>query len=201
MSPDNSKNLARDLESDGFIARFGGVFEHSPWIAEAALAENPGLLHADVGTLHAAMAAVLRAAGPERQLVVLRAHPDLAGKLALAGELTADSSAEQAGAGLDRCTPEEFARFQELNDRYQAKFGFPFIIAVRGLDRHDILRAFEKRVGNTPEQEFQTALGQVERIALLRLYQITGQPQHALGQTLMDRLEEFASLTPCRACS
>ena len=85
-------------------------------------------------------------------MVVLCAHPDLAGKLALAGELTADSSAEQAGAGLDRCTAEEFARFQELNDTYQAKFGFPFIIAVRGLDRHDILRAFEKRVGNTPEQ-------------------------------------------------
>jgi OHCU decarboxylase len=192
MSPDNSKNLACDLDADGFIARFGGVFEHSPWIAEAALAANPGLLHADVGTLHAAMTTVLRAAGPERQLIVLRAHPDLAGKLALAGELTADSSAEQAGAGLDRCTPEEFARFQELNDRYQAKFGFPFIIAVRGLDRHDILRAFEKRVGNTPEQEFQTALAQVERIALLRLYQITGQPQHVLGQALMDKLEEFS---------
>jgi OHCU decarboxylase len=195
MSPDNSKNLARDLDADGFIARFGGVFEHSPWIAEAALAADPGLLHADVSRLHAAMASVLRAAGPERQLVVLRAHPDLAGKLALAGELTADSSAEQAGAGLDRCTAEEFARFQELNDAYQAKFGFPFIIAVRGLDRHDILRAFEKRVGNTPEQEFQTALGQVERIALLRLYQITGQPQHDLGKALMDRLEEFASFT------
>lgn len=195
MSPDNSKNLVRDLDADGFIARFGGVFEHSPWIAEAALAADPGLLHADVGRLHSTMASVLRAAGPERQLVVLRAHPDLAGKLALAGELTADSSAEQAGAGLDRCTAEEFARFQELNDAYQAKFGFPFIIAVRGLDRHDILRAFEKRVGNTPEQEFQTALGQVERIALLRLYQITGQPQHDLGQALMDRLEEFATFT------
>ena len=76
--------------ADGFIARFGGVFEHSPWIAEAALAANSGLLHADVGTLHAAMAAVLRDAGPERQLAVLRAHPDLAGKLALAGELTAE---------------------------------------------------------------------------------------------------------------
>ena len=102
MSPDNSKNLARDLNADGFIARFGGVFEHSPWIAEAALAANPGLLNADVGALHTAIAAVLRDAGPERQLAVLRAHPDLAGKLALAGELTADSSAEQAGAGLDR---------------------------------------------------------------------------------------------------
>ena len=85
MSPDNSKNLARDLDADGFIARFGGVFEHSPWIAEAALAANPGLLHADVGALHAAMAAVLRAAGPERQLVVLRAHPDLGRKAGAGG--------------------------------------------------------------------------------------------------------------------
>ena len=112
MSPDNSKNLARDLDADGFIA-VSAASSNMPWIAEAALAANPGLLHADVGALHAAMAAVLRDAGPERQLVVLRAHPDLAGKLALAGELTADSSAEQAGAGWTAARRRNSPAFEE----------------------------------------------------------------------------------------
>jgi len=113
------------------------------------------------------MVAVLRAAGHDRKLALLNAHPDLAGRLALRGELTADSTAEQASAGLDRCTPEEFARFTELNDAYKARFGFPFILAVKGRSRADILEAFETRLSNGPEEEFATALAQVERITWL----------------------------------
>ncbi|ASG23728.1 2-oxo-4-hydroxy-4-carboxy-5-ureidoimidazoline decarboxylase [Nitrospirillum viridazoti] len=154
---------------DAFVARFGGVFEHSPWIAEAAwdagLPSGADTAHG----LHAALVAQFRAAGRERRLGVLLAHPDLAGRLAVRGELTADSTAEQASAGLDKCTPEEYARFQELNDAYKARFGFPFILAVRGLTRAAILENFESRVANDAETEFATATNQVERIALLRL--------------------------------
>lgn len=152
-----------------FVARFGGVFEHSPWIAEAAW--EAGLSHEQDTTegLHAALCAALRAAGHDRQLAVLRAHPDLAGRLAVAGELTASSTAEQAGAGLDRCTPEEFARFRDLNARYVARFGFPFIMAVKGRGRDEILAAFARRIDHPADVEFATALAEVETIARLRL--------------------------------
>ncbi|WP_109138793.1 2-oxo-4-hydroxy-4-carboxy-5-ureidoimidazoline decarboxylase [Azospirillum baldaniorum] len=155
------------MDRASFVARFGGVFEHSPWVAEGAW--DAGNVPDDVDGLHAAMVAVLRAADHGRKLTLLNAHPDLAGRLALRGELTADSTAEQASAGLDRCTPEEFARFTELNDAYKARFGFPFILAVKGRSRADILEAFETRLSNGPEEEFATALAQVERITWLRL--------------------------------
>jgi OHCU decarboxylase len=119
--------------------------------------------------VHAALVAVFRAASEEERLGVLRAHPDLAGRLAIAGELTEDSRKEQAGAGLDRLSPAEHARFTELNTAYTQKFGFPFIIAVKGLTKDDILAAFERRIDNSREEEFSTAAAQVERIALLRL--------------------------------
>ena len=152
-----------------FVARFGGVFEHSPFIAERAY--DAGAVEGDLTAkaVHAALTAQFRAASESERLGVLRAHPDLAGKLAIAGELTADSRNEQAGAGLDRLTPEEHARFTELNSAYTQKFGFPFIIAVKGLNRHDILSAFETRIGNDAAQEFATATAQVEKIAWLRL--------------------------------
>ena len=156
-----------EMDRAGFLARFGHVFEHSPWIAEGAW--DAGLRPDTAEGLHAAMVAVLRAAPREQQLALLNAHPDLAGKLAVRGELTADSTSEQASAGLDRCTPAEFQRFTELNDAYKAKFGFPFILAVKGRSRAEILQAFEQRIHNTPDVEFETALAQVERIALLRL--------------------------------
>ncbi len=163
-------------ERAAFVARYGGIYEHSPWVAEAvydAARRHGGGgqadLAADPEVLHAAMAAVVEAAGRDAQLALLRAHPDLAGRLALAGDLTAASSAEQAGAGLDHCNPEELARFQDLNARYTARFGFPFILAVKGKTRAEILAAFEARVGNDLETEFATALEQVHRIALLRL--------------------------------
>lgn len=152
-----------------FVARFGGVFEHSPFIAERAY--DAGLLFVPLTAdgVHQALVSIFRKASPEERLGVLRAHPDLAGKLAIAGVLTEESRNEQAGAGLDRLSPEEHARFTELNDAYTQKFGFPFIIAVRGLDKTDILAAFEKRIHNSPEAEFETATAQVERIAALRL--------------------------------
>ncbi|MBB4063302.1 2-oxo-4-hydroxy-4-carboxy-5-ureidoimidazoline decarboxylase [Gellertiella hungarica] len=152
-----------------FVDRFGGIVEHSPFIAERAFDAGTVTEPLTAASVHAALVGAFRAASHEERLGVLRAHPDLAGRLAIAGELTEDSKKEQAGAGLDRLTPEEHRRFTELNDAYQARFGFPFIIAVKGLDRHDILTAFEKRVGNTQEEEFATACAQVERIVRLRL--------------------------------
>jgi len=152
-----------------FIAKFGGVFEHSPFIAERAYDAGFVTVPLTAKGLHDGMVLEFRNAAREERLGVLRAHPDLAGKLAIAGELTEDSRNEQAGAGLDRLSPEEHARFTELNSAYTQKFGFPFIIAVKGLNRHDILAAFERRIHNGFDEEFETAAAQVERIALLRL--------------------------------
>jgi len=157
------------MSRGAFVAAFGGIFEHSPWVAEEAWDAGLNGKADQAGDLHARMCAVLRTAGRERQLAVLIAHPDLAGRLAVAGELTADSTAEQASAGLDKCSPEEFDRLRSLNESYKARFGFPFIMAVKGRTRAEITRAFEERVNNDTEIEFLTALAQVERIALLRL--------------------------------
>ncbi|CAN7299597.1 2-oxo-4-hydroxy-4-carboxy-5-ureidoimidazoline decarboxylase [Pararhizobium sp. LjRoot235] len=154
---------------ENFVARFGGVFEHSPWVAERAFDKNPRVTLTAEG-VHAALVAAFRAAADGERLGVLRAHPDLAGKLAIAGELTDDSKAEQASAGLDRLSPSEHARFTELNTTYTKKFGFPFIIAVKGLSKDDILSAFERRIDNDRQEEFETASAQVEKIALLRLH-------------------------------
>ena len=152
-----------------FVARFGGVFEHSPFIAERAYDAGGAGLELTAKAVHGALCAQFRVASEEERLGILRAHPDLAGKLAISGELTADSRNEQAGAGLDRLSPGEHARFTQLNSAYTEKFGFPFIIAVKGLNRHDILSAFETRIDNDAAQEFATATGQVEKIAWLRL--------------------------------
>jgi 2-oxo-4-hydroxy-4-carboxy-5-ureidoimidazoline decarboxylase len=156
------------VTKDEFVSGFGGVFEHSAWVAERAFDDGiPAPLTAD--GVHEAMRRVFRAAGDDERLAVLRAHPDLAGKLAIAGDLTADSRSEQAGAGLDRLSAAEHARFTELNETYVTKFGFPFIIAVKGLNKADILSAFGTRIDNDRNAEFATACAQVERIALLRL--------------------------------
>ncbi len=152
-----------------FVARFGGVFEHSAWIAERAFDLELGPAHDSASGLHNALARMFRSASPEERLGVLIAHPDLAGKLAAAKRLTAESTAEQASAGLDALTGAEHARFTALNDAYVRKFGFPFIIAVRGLNKGDILSAFERRIANSRDAEFAAACAQVERIARLRL--------------------------------
>jgi OHCU decarboxylase len=164
------------IARDDFISRFGGVFEHSPFIAERAYDDGFVGDNLNVDRVHAALVAIFRAASAEERLGVLRAHPDLAGRLAVAGELTEDSKKEQAGAGLDRLSAEEHARFTTLNNAYVGKFGFPFIIAVKGLDKDDILKAFERRIDNSRDAEFETATAQVERIALLRLEAML--PQH-----------------------
>jgi 2-oxo-4-hydroxy-4-carboxy-5-ureidoimidazoline decarboxylase len=157
------------MDRDTFVARFASVFEHSPWIAEAAWDQGIGPAQDDAVGLHAALCAVLAKADRSAKIALVRAHPDLAGKLAVEGGLTADSRAEQASAGLDRCSPDEFRRFQTLNAAYKARFGFPFVIAVRGLDRATILAAFERRATNDAETELGTALAEIERIALLRI--------------------------------
>ena len=154
------------LPPAAFVAVLGGVYEHSPWVAERVLAERP---FASVDALHAAMAGAVDAAGEDAQLALLRAHPELAGRAMIRNELTAESSQEQAGAGLSQCSPEEYARLQDLNARYNAKFGFPFIVAVSGLDRARILERFAARIGNDRATEFGEALSQVARIARLRL--------------------------------
>ncbi len=152
-----------------FVARFGGVWEHSPWIAEGAFDAGLTAAHDTAGGLHAAMAAVMRAAAEPAKLALIRAHPDLAGKLAAAGRLTAESTGEQASAGLDRLTDGERAEFTRLNDAYKARFGFPFILAVKGRSKGEIRDAFLARLQNDAAAEFAEALSQIERIALLRL--------------------------------
>jgi len=161
------------MEKAIFVARFGGVFEHSAWIAARAWDKGGLPEPLEASRLHDALAAQFRAACEDERLAVLRAHPDLAGKLAVSGELTADSRAEQAGAGLDQLTETEFARFTDLNTRYQTRFGFPFIIAVKGLTKQEILHAFENRIHHTRAIEFDTACHEVEKIARLRLDAMT----------------------------
>jgi len=157
------------LSRADFVARFGGVYEHSPWVAESA--HDAGLPADADGPegLHRALSAAMRAAPRERRLALVRAHPDLAGRLARAGALTAASTAEQQSAGLDQCGEAELARFTELNDAYKARFGFPFVMAVKGRARAEVLAAFERRLAHDPETELAAALDEVDRIALLRL--------------------------------
>jgi 2-oxo-4-hydroxy-4-carboxy-5-ureidoimidazoline decarboxylase len=161
----SSEELPR-LDRGRFVELFGGVFEHAPWVAEQAFDAGP---FRNIETLQGAMVQAMRRAPQARQLALIRAHPDLAGRAAIAGELTAASSAEQASAGLDQCTPAEFERFCELNQTYKEKFGFPFILAVKGRSRAEILAIFERRVRNPVETEFQEALHQIADIARMRL--------------------------------
>lgn len=157
------------MSRDRFVARFGGVFEHSPWIAERSFELELGPAHDSATGVHSALCRMFRSASAAQRLQVLTAHPDLAGKLASAKRLTAESTAEQSGAGLDALTDAEHRHFTELNRSYVAKHGFPFIIAVRDHDKAGILAAFAARIANDTEIEFQTACKQVERIAQLRL--------------------------------
>ena len=157
------------LEKAEFIAEFGGIFEHSPWIAERAFALELGPAHDSATGMHSALCRMFRSATIEERMGVLRAHPDLAGKLAAAKRLTAESTAEQASAGLDALTDAERASFQKMNKAYVTKHGFPFIIAVKDHDKAGILRAFTRRLENETDTEFDEACRQVERIARLRL--------------------------------
>jgi OHCU decarboxylase len=155
-----------------FVERFGGVYEHSPWVAEAAYDAGLSADADSAAGLAAAMKRAMLAGGDGAKRALIDAHPDLAGKLALAKTLTIESTGEQAGAGLDRLTGEELARFTALNQSYRARFGFPFIMAVKGSTRSDILGAFERRLKQDKQNEFETALGEVNKIAALRLKDI-----------------------------
>ena len=160
------------MDRTAFVEAFGGVFEHSPWIAEAAFDLELGPAHDNAAGLHNALARIFRRADQDRRLGVLKAHPDLAGKLAAAKRLTAQSTAEQTSAGLDALTDDERATFTRLNEAYVGKNGFPFIIAVRDHDKAGILKAFQRRLDNDGASEFAEACRQVERIARLRLDEI-----------------------------
>lgn len=168
---------------EAFVARYGGVYEHSPWVAQRAWdgGANPD------GSLAPVFRRVVDRAGAELQLALLHAHPDLAGRVTV-GSLTASSAAEQAAAGLDACTQSEFAEFGTLNQRYTARFGFPFIIAVAGLDRGAILAAFRRRVDCALEAEFVTALEEVHRIAGLRLAALA-RPTRTPSRVVSERRE------------
>jgi 2-oxo-4-hydroxy-4-carboxy-5-ureidoimidazoline decarboxylase len=160
------------LDREQFRGALGAVFEQSPWVADRAYDRRP---FASTEALHAAMVTVMRRASRDEQLALIRAHPDLAGKAARAGVMSASSVAEQSSAGLDRLTDDEYARFERLNAAYREKFGFPFIIAVRMHDKRAILAAFETRLGNSVDDEVQAALAQIADIARLRLDAITSE--------------------------
>ncbi|MBM3556786.1 MAG: 2-oxo-4-hydroxy-4-carboxy-5-ureidoimidazoline decarboxylase [Alphaproteobacteria bacterium] len=153
-------------EGEAFVAALGGIYEKSSWVAERAFAARP---FASRDALAAAMRLVVMVAGKDERLALVRAHPDLAGKAARAGHLTEASTAEQAGAGLDRLSEAEFERFHRLNTQYRERFGFPFVICVRRQTKMGILAAFERRLGNTAELELATALDEIFAIAALRL--------------------------------
>lgn len=156
-------------DREGFVGALGGLFEHSPWVAEEAFDRRP---FRDAAHLHAEMCEAVRRAGPERQLALIRAHPDLAGRLAEQGGLTAASAAEQASAGLDRLAAEERAELRRLNAAYRDRFGFPFVLCARGKGPATIRAALAARLPNRPEEERATALGEIGKIAWLRLQDV-----------------------------
>ena len=154
------------LDRAPFVAALGHLFEHSPWIAADTWSRRP---FDDVATLHAALCATMRAAPREQQLALIRAHPDLAGRLAQQNRLTRESTREQASAGLGGLSAAELAEFQRLNDAYRARFGFPFIICARLNDKEAILGAMRRRLANSASAEFDAALSEIGKIARLRL--------------------------------
>ena len=158
-----------DLSREHFIDIFGGVYERSEWIAEQAWDTGLVSRHNSIEGLHSILKAIVDEAGHAPQLALLRAHPDLAGKLAVSGELTKESAGEQVSAGLDQCSEQEFKAFQSNNTKYKEKFGFPYIFAVKGRNRAEILENFSQRVDLDVADEFEVAVSHVHQIALLRL--------------------------------
>ena len=156
-----------------FVSNYGHIYEHSAWIAERTWAGNElASGHDSPEQLARAMESTLCAASDDEKLALIRAHPDLAGRAAIANDLTPDSTEEQASAGIDQCTPDEYQQFVALNSQYKETFGFPFVMAVRGSNRHLILQAFRTRLDNPVEKEFATAISEINKIARLRLEQM-----------------------------
>ena len=168
-SPKRRLQTKPNMPSALFVERFGDIFEHTPEIAGTAHRAGLTTSHDTAQGLHALMAKTMNALSADRKLALIKAHPDLAGRLALSNKLTEDSTREQGSVGLDRLTPAELARFTDLNTRYMDRFGFPFIFAVKGKSKDDILASFETRITNDRDTEFKAALDQIERIAMLRL--------------------------------
>jgi 2-oxo-4-hydroxy-4-carboxy-5-ureidoimidazoline decarboxylase len=164
-SPVTLADLAK-MDNADFIATVGGVYENSPWVAESVLNSAP---FDSITSLHKAMKGAVDSAPEEKKLALINAHPDLAGKAALAGELTAESKEEQGKAGLDTLTQSELEHFTKMNDEYKAKFGFVFILAVRNATKHTILSSFEARLKNTRMKEFEECVTQIHKIAWMRL--------------------------------
>lgn len=184
------------LDAAGFIAALTGIYEHSPWIAERAAPRRP---FATLAALKLALQEVVTGASEDERLALLRAHPELAGKAAIAGELTQESASEQAASGLNRCSPDEYARLHELNRAYNEKFGFPFILAVkgptgRGLTRTAIIETFARRLKNSRADEFREALRQVHRIAEIRLSALLGVAPE-LGAQVMDWVDTIGAFS------
>jgi 2-oxo-4-hydroxy-4-carboxy-5-ureidoimidazoline decarboxylase len=165
---DEVNNLAKEE----FVAKVGALYEHSPWVAERAWHERP---FGSRSELHNAFVRAMYKAPRELQLGLIRAHPDLAGKAAVAGELTPESTREQASAGLDRLTPEEYEAFTEMNRAYRERFGFPMIVCIREHTKESILQNAESRLENSREEEVEIALGEIAKIAYLRLQDLVEQ--------------------------
>ncbi|HUV22525.1 MAG TPA: 2-oxo-4-hydroxy-4-carboxy-5-ureidoimidazoline decarboxylase [Gammaproteobacteria bacterium] len=165
-NPTTAIDRLNNMDMAGFVELLGGIFEHSPWVAERVYSARPFASRAD---LHHKMVAEVRKASVEQRTALLCQHPELAGKEADAGRLTDASRREQAGAGLNQCSADELTRIKHFNQAYAAKFGFPFIIAVSGLDKQQILAAMQQRLDHAATGEFATALAEVEKIALIRL--------------------------------
>ena len=161
--------MPADISKTAFMERFGSVYEDSPWVAEAVWPDYAAGRLDRPGSLAEAMRNVVEHAPYEQKLALIKAHPELASRARMADA----SVQEQAGAGLTQCTPEEFEAFQRFNMAYKIRFGFPFIVAVRGMSRQDILAIFERRLSNDPELEFDTAISQIHRIAGYRLADLT----------------------------
>ena len=164
------------LDRDAFVARLGFLFEGSPWIADATWPARP---FGSSDELHRALCATMLGASVERQVALIRAHPDLAGKAAVAGTLTPESTREQSSAGLNRLTPAEYARFSRLNGAYRNTFGFPFVICAREHTKESILESFEARLRNDRAEEIATALGEIAKIARLRLLDVLHQASNS----------------------
>jgi OHCU decarboxylase len=158
------------VDRDAFVTRYGPLFEHSPWVAEAAWEKRPFAGDEDV---LAKLTDAMYEAPRERQLELIRAHPDLAGRAAIEGTLTADSRREQSSAGLDRLSPDEYEAFTRTNAAYRERFGFPFVVCVREHDKASILATAEARLQHDPEQEVRTALDEIAKIARLRLQDLS----------------------------
>jgi allantoate deiminase/N-carbamoyl-L-amino-acid hydrolase len=186
------------LPAQEFAAALEGVFEHSPWVALRVAGQRPFATGLD---LHEALCAAVTGASSHEQLGLIRAHPELAGRLGMRAELTRESAREQAGAGLTQCTAEEYARLQALNSAYRDKHGFPFILAVKGHTRPSIIAALERRVGHATADEQQVALAEIGRIAAFRLAERLEEPPGALIVAMAQRLARHSEQEGALTCT